>query len=173
MSWPYVKVRDIIRIGTKISLRFAIPIPTLSTFETLVIDIILNNPWACTDYVIKGTTFDGVTRGSEYYNGKVDFTSTMTGKNLGYINVKGPTGASLTSCISTVLAEEDLETQMGGVSSHDSSGDTFKCAIKCHDANGEFYYVNFYRDKIRITSYEADSIVTVIEAWADLLPALA
>ena len=61
-----------------------------------------------------------------------------------------------------------------GVSaSRDSSGDTFSCTLKCHASNGELYTVTFKRDNITLSSYEADTIRTSLESWADTVAILA
>ena len=71
------------------------------------------------------------------------------------------------------MADDDLATAIGGTQSRDTEKDTFYCKLKCHDANGETYYVTFSRSKVRISSYADDAIRTVVEAWADSKPALA
>ena len=35
------------------------------------------------------------------------------------------------------------------------------------------YYVTFTRDQVRISSYQDDAILALVEAWADTVPALA
>jgi hypothetical protein len=56
---------------------------------------------------------------------------------------------------------------------HDAGKDAFSATLKCHDANGELYMVNFSRDQLTLTSYEDDAIRTKVETWADSVPALA
>jgi uncharacterized beta-barrel protein YwiB (DUF1934 family) len=55
----------------------------------------------------------------------------------------------------------------------DADKETFSATLKCHDANGEIYTVNFSRDQITITSYEDDAIRMNVETWADTIAALA
>lgn len=62
---------------------------------------------------------------------------------------------------------------MGGTASHDSSDDGFSVTLKYHTDSGELYNVGFKRDKIAVSSYEADSILAAIETWADTIPVLA
>ena len=45
--------------------------------------------------------------------------------------------------------------------------------LKCHDPNGELYYLHFSRDRLIIASYTDDAIRTKIETWADTETALA
>ena len=159
---------------TKTSLRvLATPLTNLAAHAALVEDILEDNPWACTDYTYGGETTDGVTKSKEYYTGKIEYTDAATAKTVGTITVKAQTTSGFTGAVATVLADADVATDMGGIASHDSSADAFMCSLKCHDTNGETYYVAIGRESIRITSYTADSIVTVIEAWADAIPALA
>ena len=151
----------------------ATPIGNLAGFSALIESVLLDNPWECTDYTVSGTPVDGVTKAKEYYSGKVVYTDAATGKAVGNVTVKAPTSSGFTGSVATVLADADIATDMGGIASHDSSQDRFSCSLKCHDENGELYYVTFARDRIRVTSYEDAAILTIIETWADTLPALA
>ncbi|MGV8109604.1 hypothetical protein [Methanospirillum sp.] len=62
---------------------------------------------------------------------------------------------------------------MGGTGSHDNSEDGYSVTLKCHTASGEFYNVTFKREKVTISSYESDTILTIVETWADTVSALA
>ena len=62
---------------------------------------------------------------------------------------------------------------IGGTSVRDSEHETYSATLKCHDPNGELYFVNFSRDQITLNSYEDDAIRTKVETWADTVPALA
>ena len=75
--------------------------------------------------------------------------------------------------MSTIIAATAINTAMGGTPSHDSSGDSFSCTLKCHHSNGENYSITFKRDSIVVSSYEADAILTTIETWADTVAILA
>jgi len=62
---------------------------------------------------------------------------------------------------------------MGGTGSHESSEDGFSVILKFHTDSGELYNVGFKREKVTVSSYEADSILTTIETWADTISELA
>jgi len=145
---------------------------TIVNFGTLMQSIITNNPWGCTSYASAGETLAGVRQTSGYYAGKVVYTNT-SGKQVGSITVKGPDSTAFSTGIATVLAATAITEVMGGTPSHDSSEDSFNCALTCHDPNGEVYKVTFTRDSVSVSGYEADSILTTIETWADSQPALA
>ncbi|MDD1730469.1 MAG: hypothetical protein LUQ50_15550 [Methanospirillum sp.] len=148
------------------------PIDTVTNFLALVQDIIENNPWACTSYTSNGATIAGVVRGTEYYSGKIVYENTEA-KTVGQISVRAPTSASFSTDISTIVAATAINTAMGGTPSHDSSEDSFSCTLKCHAANDELYSVTFKRDSVVVSGYEADSILTGIESWADTVAILA
>jgi len=113
-----------------------------------------------------------VQKTSEYYTGKVVYEN-VEGKNVGQISIKAGTAAGFDTLVSTILANTALESSMGGTGSHDSSGDNFSVTLKCHTETGELYNVRFGREEIALSSFEADSIMTTIETWADEIPALA
>ncbi|WP_319580601.1 hypothetical protein [uncultured Methanospirillum sp.] len=148
------------------------PIDTVANFLALVQDIIDNNPWGCTSYTSNNETVAAVVRGSEHYSGKVVYENAQA-KTVGQISVRAPTSAAFSTDISTIMGTTAINTAMGGTPSHDSSEDTFSCALKCHNTNGEVFTVTFRRDSVVVSGYEADSILTGIEAWADTVALLA
>jgi len=148
------------------------PIDTVANFLALVQDVIDNNPWGCTPYTSSNETVSAVVRGSEHYSGKVVYENAQA-KTVGQISVRAPTSAAFSTDISTIVATTAINTAMGGTPSHDSSEDSFSCALKCHSSNGEIFTVTFRRDSVVVSGYEADSILTGIESWADNVALLA
>ena len=148
------------------------PIDTMATFLALIQDVITNNPWGCTSYTSNGATIAGIVRGSEYYSGKIVYENAQA-KTVGQISVKAPTSAAFNTDVTTITATAAINTAMDGTPSHDSSEDAFTCTLKCHAANDEHYSVTFKRDSVVVSSYEADSILTTIESWADTVAILA
>jgi len=148
------------------------PIDTIANFLALVQDIVDNNPWGCVAYTSAGKAVAAVVRGTEYYSGKIVYANAQA-KTVGQISVKAPTSAAFSTDITTIVGTAALGTAMGGTPSHDSSEDSFSCTLKCHASNGENYNVTFKRDSLTVSSYESDSILTGIEAWADTVAALA
>jgi hypothetical protein len=158
---------------TKTAVRdLSVPIADLASFTALVQEITENNPWGCTSYQSAGQTLPGVAISREYYSGRVIYENNEA-KTIGQISIKAPTAAGFTANVSTVLANAALTTAMGGTPSHDSSDDKFSCTLRCHHSNGELYLVTLSRDKIRLSSFEADSIRTSLESWADTVAILA
>jgi hypothetical protein len=91
---------------------------------------------------------------------------------VGEISFKAPSMAAFTYAIISTLSNFELRTEMGGVPSHNNVDDGFHCTFKCHASNGENYVVAFKRDRITVSSYESDSILSTIETWADSIPSL-
>ena len=159
--------------NTKTALReLAVPIADITTFQTIVQAVLDDNPFGCVDYVQSGVSHDGVEKNRESYTAKVVYEDTF-GKTVGNISAKAPSVAAFNSAASTLAADTDLETAMGGDAVRDVENDTYSCQLKCHDANGEIYYVTFARDNVRISSYQDDAIRTAVETWADTVAVLA
>ncbi|MFH0967801.1 MAG: hypothetical protein V1862_08985 [Methanobacteriota archaeon] len=158
---------------TKTAVRdLAEPIPDITTFVTLVQSILDTNPWGCTTYQSAGQTLPAIAKTRESYSGRIVYENAEA-KTVGQISVKAPTAASFNTDVSTIVGTAALNTAMGGSPSHDSSEDKFSCTLRCHDVNGELYLVALSRDKIRLSYFEADTIRTSLETWADNLPILA
>ena len=60
----------------------------------------------------------------------------------------------------------------GGTVRRSPSTDTYAVSLKCHDPNGEIFFLNLARDKVTISSYADDYIRLRIEEWSDGIPAL-
>jgi hypothetical protein len=158
---------------TKTAVRdLAAPIADLASFIALIQNILDTNPWGCTSYQAAGQTMPALAKTRESYSGRIVFENDEA-KTVGQISVKAPTAAAFNTNVSTIMANAALSTAMGGTSSHDSSEDKFSCTLRCHDSNGELYIVALSRDKIRLSSFEADTIRTSLDSWADTLPVLA
>jgi hypothetical protein len=158
---------------TKSAVReYAVPIDTLVNYNALIQSILTDNPWNCTSYQSAGETIPAVKEGKEYVSGKIVYENT-NGKQVGYINIQGPDSTGFATTLATILANEAINTAMGGTPSHDSSGDKFSTTLSCHDTSGEIYSVAITRTQMTVSGYEADSILAVIETWADTKPLLA
>ena len=83
-----------------------------------------------------------------------------------------PTTTAFNAVVTAVPAATAINTAIGATAVHVSDDDTFSATIKCHDANGELYNVAITRSAVTVSGYEADTILTAIENWADALPAL-
>jgi len=150
----------------------ATPFASKAALNTIIGSILADNPWGCTPYLSGGENLPGVQKSAEKYTGTVIYENN-DGKQVGRISIRAPSSGAFDTTIANILANEALETAIGGVASHDRSEDGFSVTLKCHAASGELYNVSFKREKVIVSSFEADSILTTIETWADTVPALA
>lgn len=125
----------------------ATPLASKAVVNTIVGNILADNPWGCTPYQSGGETLPTVTKSTEYYSGTVIYENN-DGKQVGRISVRAPSSGAFDTTVSTLLTQAGLETAMGGTASHDSSEDGFSVTLKCHAANGELYNVAFKREKV-------------------------
>lgn len=56
---------------------------------------------------------------------------------------------------------------------HTPAADLFPVTLKCHDPNGEGYFLSIARDRVTLSSYSDDAIRKRAETWTDTEPALA
>ncbi|MDP3563930.1 MAG: hypothetical protein Q8R70_05515, partial [Methanoregula sp.] len=94
-------------------------------------------------------------------------------QKIGNLSDRFTTIAGFNAGATAILANTALATAHGGTAIRDTDNETYSATLKCHDANGEIYMVNFSRQRISITSYSDDGIRTKVETWADTVPALA
>jgi len=157
---------------TKSAVRdLAVPIANITVFDALVQDIIDTNPFGCTAYTEKGVTIDPVVRSQERYDAKLVYEDIDLG-TVGDVSVQVESVSAFDTAAAHVMADDDLAAAIGGSQSRSTEKDTFYCKLKCHDANGETYYVTLSRGKVRISSYADDAIRETVEIWADLKPEL-
>jgi len=158
---------------TKTAVReLAAPIASVAAFSTIVDGVITDNPWNCTAYTYGDIPQDPVAKSREAYTAYILFEDNEA-NSVGSMTARSQTVAGFNATITEILADAALATAMGGDAVRDSDSENYSCTLKCHDANGEVYYVTFARDQVRISSYSDDAIRTRVETWADTVPALA
>lgn len=148
------------------------PIPDLVTFDGLIQDILTNNPFGCTAYEVAGVSQPPVQRSRQSYVAKVIYQDGL-GESVGNSSAKAGTVAGFNAAVTALLGNAPLATAIGGTPARDAEGESYSCAVKCHDPNGEVYTVTFNRDAVRLTSYSDEAIRTKVDTWADTKPALA
>lgn len=168
------KMADFIQTSiTKTAVReLAAPIANVAAFATIVDGVITNNPWNCTAYTYGDIPQDPVAKSREAYTAYIVFEDNEA-NSVGSMTARSQTVAAFNAAITEILADAELAAAMGGDAVRDSDSENYSCTLKCHDANGEVYYVTFARDQVRISSYSDDAIRTRVETWADTVPALA
>jgi hypothetical protein len=150
----------------------ASPIASVSAFNLIVQSVISDNPFACVAYMTAGEAHDPVEKTRENYTAKIAY-ETVDAVNVGTASHRFNTIAGFNAGVTALLAAADVTTAHGGSALHNNENDTFSATLRCHDANGELYMLNFSRTRVTITSYSDEAIRTAIETWADSVPALA
>jgi len=148
------------------------PIEDATTFNAIVQAVIVSNPFGCVSYISAGETHAGVEKTKEAYTAKIVYQDNDA-KVVGYITDRYTSITGFNTGVAALLATASLNTAHGGIPARDSDSETYSATLKCHDPNGELYYLHFSRDRIIIASYTDEAIRTKIETWADTETALA
>ena len=148
------------------------PIADVGSFDTIVGSVITDNPFECIAYMTAGVTHDPVEKTKETYTARIVYED-VDAKNVGTSVEKYNTIAGLNTGVAIIMANAPLATAHGGTATHDPGEDSYSATLKCHDANGELYMVNFSRERMTVTSYSDDAILAKVETWADTIAGLA
>ena len=158
---------------TKSAIRkLAIPLADVTAFDTIVQGVITNNPFQCVAYNEAGVSHNPVERTRQSYTGRIVYQD-EDAKTVAVISARVPTIAAFTSVANHIAADTEIATAVGGTAVRNFENETYLCSLKCRDANGELYFVNFNRDRVTLTSYSDEAIRSKIETWADTVAALA
>lgn len=148
------------------------PIADAATLNTIVNTLISTNPLGCTPYEVGGVTMDPIARTRESYSARIAYENNE-GRTVGTITARAPGVTAFGTVKSTILSNTALATAMGGDPVDLSDREAYAVVVRCHDPSGEVYYLTFSRDAVRVSSYESDSILTLVEQWADTVSQLA
>lgn len=152
--------------------KLAAPLADVTAFDNLVQGVITNNPFQCVAYNAQGVNHNPVERSRQGYTVRVVYQDSDA-KTIAVTAVRAPTIASFTSIASLIVADTAMATALGGTPIRDLANEKFAASLKCHDANGEIYFVNFSRDQVTLTSFSDEAIRSRVETWADTVAALA
>jgi hypothetical protein len=151
--------------------KIAAPLADVTAFDNLVQGVITNNPFQCVAYNAQGVNHPPVERNRQGYTARIIYQD-ADAKVIALITIRAPTIASFTSVANQIVADTQIATALGGTPARDADNEKFTTSLKCHDANGELYFVNFSRDQVTLTSFSDDAIRSRVETWADTVPAL-
>jgi len=158
--------------GSKSACRYLkSPIGDILVFNEIVSSLILKNPLGCTSYHTARKHYPPVQKVREMYTAKFVYLNAK-GKRIGtgldmYDSVEGyQTG------IAAVISNMANIASHRGKVKHIPGADHFSVLLKCHDADGELYFLSLARDRVTLSSYTDDRIRTIVEVWTDTVPAL-
>lgn len=152
--------------------KLADPLIDVTAFDTIVQGVITNNPFQCVSYNAGGTDHPPVENTKAGYTARIVYQDAL-GKTAALITIRAPNTASFTAVANHILADTQVSAALGGTPARDFGNEKYTATLKCHDPNGEIYYVNFSRDRVSLTSYADEAIRSRLETWADTVAALA
>ncbi len=147
------------------------PITDITVFNGIVSSLILKNPLGCTSYRTARNHYPPVQKVREMYTAKFVYQNAR-GKRIGtgldmYDSVEGyQTG------IAAVISNMANIASHRGKVMHIPDADLFSVLLKCHDPEGELYFLSLARDRVTLSSYTDDAIRMRVETWTDSVPAL-
>jgi hypothetical protein len=118
-----------------------------------------------------GQTHLPVEKTKESYVAKIVYEDANV-KTVGSQSGKFNTIAGFNAGAAALLACAGLTAAHTGLPYRDTEHETFAVTLKCHDPNGELYFVNLSREQVTLTSYSDDVIRTKVDTWADTIPEL-
>jgi len=141
------------------------------TFDKLVRSLILANPLGCTSYQSTKKHHPPVQKVREMYTAKFIYLDEK-GKRIGsgsevYNSVEGYENG-----IAAVISNMANIASHRGKVRHIPGADLFSVTLKCHDPNGELYFLSIARNRVTLSSYSDEGIRTRVERWADGVPEL-
>ena len=149
-----------------------VPFPDVTAFDAVVRSVIMGNPFGCTSYWYRKKNHRPVEKVREMYTAKFVYGEPK-GKRVGsgsevYNSVEGYENgiAAVISNMANIAAHKGKE-------KHILKADLFSVTLKCHDPNGELYFLSIARDRVIVSSFTNDEILKRVEQWANGVPALA
>jgi hypothetical protein len=159
------------RAGTKSAVRqLKKPIPDIIAFNAVVRSLVMKNPLGCTSYRSVKKHHPPVEKVREMYTAKFVY-ETAGGKRSGssseiYNSVEGyQTG------IAAVISNMANIASHRGKVKHLPDADLFSVTLKCHDPDGELFFLSLARNRVTLSSYNDDRIRKRVERWMDTVPA--
>jgi hypothetical protein len=142
--------------------KLAAPLADVTAFDNLVQGVITNNPFQCTTYNAGGADHPGVERSKQGYTARVIYQD-EDAKTVALITVRASTITAFTSAANQIANNTQLATALGGSPVRDTENERYAATLRCHDANGEIYFVNFSREQVTLTSYSDETIRSRVE----------
>jgi hypothetical protein len=148
------------------------PFENVSAFDAVVRSLTLKNPLECTYYRSAKKHHPPVEIVREMYTAKFNYLDEK-GKRIGTSSELHNSIEGYQTGIAAVISNMANIASHRGKVKHLPDADLFSVLMKCHDADGELFFLSIARDRITLSSYTNDSIRKRIEQWTDSVPALA
>jgi hypothetical protein len=161
------------RPGTKSAVhRLKKPFPDVTAFDAVIQTLVLKNPLGCTSYLSVKKHHPPVEKVREMYTAKFIYLDAK-GKRIGRTSEVYDSVEGYETGIAAVISN------MANIASHRGKvrripkADLFSVTLKCHDPDGELYFLSLARNRVTLSSYSDDTIRKRVEIWTDAVPELA
>jgi hypothetical protein len=150
--------------------KIAEPLADVTAFDNIVQGVITNNPFQCVTYNAQGVTHPPVEKNRQGYTARIVYQD-EDATTVAVITIRASTISGFTSAANLIMSETQVATTLGGTPIRDLDNEKYATTLKCHDVNGEIYFVNLSREQISLTSYSDEAIRSRVETWADTVTA--
>lgn len=146
------------------------PVRDITAFEEIVLSVILKNPFECTSYRSARKHHPPVEKTWEMYTAKFHYRN-IKSKRIGSSSEVYDTVEGYQTGIAAVISNMANIASHRGKVKHLPEADLFSVTLKCHDPDGELYFLSLARDRVTLSSYSDDRIRKRVGTWIDTVPA--
>ncbi len=147
-------------------------LPDATAFDVIIRSLVMDNPLGCTSYWGGKKYHQPVEKVREMYTAKFVYED-PDGKRVGTGQEMYNTIDGYHYGIAAVLSNMGNVAAHRGKVRHTPGTDLFSVILKCHDPDGELYFLSIARDRVTVSSYMDDGIRRRVERWTEGVPALA
>jgi hypothetical protein len=159
--------------GSKSAFRhLKVPFPDVTTFDAVVRSLVMKNPLGCTSYMSGKKNHPPIEKVREMYTAKFVYED-VKGKRVGSGSEVYDTVEGYQYGIAAVISNLANSAAHRGKVRHRPGADLFSVILKCHDPDGELYFLSIARNRVTVSSFSDDGIRKRVERWADGIPAMA
>jgi len=161
------------RKGTKSAVyRLKTPFLDITAFDAMIRSLVLKNPLGCTSYHTAKKHRPPVETVREIYTAKFVYLD-AGGKRTGRTSEVYDSVEGYQTGIAAVISNMANIASHRGKVRHLPTADHFSALLKCHDPEGELYFLSLARGRITLASYASDTIRKRVEDWIESVPAQA
>jgi hypothetical protein len=131
--------------------------------------LVLKNPLGCTSYRSAKKHHPPVEKVREMYTAKFVYENAK-GKRIGTGQDMHDSIDGYQYGIAAVISNMANIAAHGGKAKHVPGADLSSVTLKCHDPDGELFFLSIARDRVTLSSYSDEGIRARVEAWADGVP---
>ncbi|MFA4860530.1 hypothetical protein [Methanoregula sp.] len=147
------------------------PFANIDAFDAFVQSLIIKNPLGCTSYRSVRKNYLPVQKVRQMYTAKFVYLNPDK-KQIGSGLDRYDSAEGYQNGIAAVISNMANIAAHQGKARHTPDADLYSFLLKCHDPNGEIYFLSIARNRVTLSSYTDDAILTRVEEWADRVPEL-